>query len=317
MGAAVAGKGGKRGIKIPKTDEISSGEALPDKVAEAKIPKAAPAWENPLVPNALLRELYQKLVEIRLLGELMPRSAGKSKKTPSVWGQEACRVSVVRGLRADDLVMDAYSGGLIDHLLGAKLPEVVRIFGAKARGKKAAAAKETPKQLAVYLEDVEARLFAGMGAALLLKRAEGRAAVVIYVRYREAPNGVLRRALTLAAGHDLPVIVVVLAKVGDAQRKSDAGKIAHRCGVPGIIVDGADAIALYRVAQESLERIRGGGGPVLIECVPFHVGGEAPVTADPVAQMREYLLQRGICKAGWMDGVRKRFGARLAVAQRT
>jgi TPP-dependent pyruvate/acetoin dehydrogenase alpha subunit len=316
MGAGAAGKGGKRGTKVPKNDGAAGSEATATTVVDPKPAKAVPAWENPLVPNALLRELYQKMVEIRLLGELMPRSAGKPKWLPSVWGQEACRVSVVQGLTAGDLVMDSCPGGLMDHLLGAKLPAVVRAFGAKARegkGKKTADAKVAAKQLAIYLEEAETRLLAGMGAALLLKRAEGRSLVVIFLKSREASNGVLRRALTLAAKRELPVIVVALTKTGEG--KSGVSKIAQRCGVPGIAVDGADAIALYRVAQESLERVRGGGGPVLIECLPFHVQGEKPVTADPVAQLREYLLHRGIGKAAWVDGVQKRFAARLAVAQ--
>jgi acetoin:2,6-dichlorophenolindophenol oxidoreductase subunit alpha len=318
MGAGAAGKGGKRGTKVPKNDGAASSEASPTTVVEPKSAKPVPAWENPLVPNALLRELYQKMVETRLLGELTPRSGGKPKRLPAVWGQEACRVSVVQGLTAGDLVMDSCPGGLMDHLLSAKLPEVVRAFGAKTRegkGKKTADAKVATKQLAVYLEEAETRLLAGMGAALLLKRAEGRSVVVIFLKSREASNSVLRRALTFAAERELPAIVVALAKTGEGEGKSGMSKIAHRCGVPGIAVDGADAIALYRVAQESLERVRGGGGPVLIECLPFHVAGGKTVTADPVAQLREYLLQRGIGKTAWMDGMKKRFEARLAVAQ--
>jgi TPP-dependent pyruvate/acetoin dehydrogenase alpha subunit len=318
MGAGAAGKGGKRGTKALKNDGPASREATPTTVVEPKSAKAVPAWENPLVPNALLRELYQKMVEIRLLGELTPRADGKPKRLPAVWGQEACRVSVVQGLTSGDLVMDSCSGGLMDHLLGAKLPEAVRTFGAKTRerkGKKTAETKVAAKQLAVYLEDAETRLLAGMGAALLLKRAEGRSVVVIFLKSREASNSVLRRVLTLAAKRELPVIVVALAKASESEGKSGVSKIAHRCGVPGIAVDGADAIALYRVAQESLERVRGGGGPVLIECLPFQVQGAKPVTADPVAQLSEYLLRRGICKAAWMDGAQKRFAARLAVAQ--
>jgi TPP-dependent pyruvate/acetoin dehydrogenase alpha subunit len=314
MGAAVAGKEGKRGAKTPAVVGVTSGEAS-GTVAKSKTANAAPAWENPLVPNAVQREIYRKMVEIRLLGALDPRSVGKPKRLLSVWGQEACRVSMVQRLTADDLVMDSYAGGLMDHLLGAKLPAVVRALRAEARAKKTADAKGARKQLKTYVEDAEERLFAGIGAALLLKRAGGKSVAMIFVKSREASNGVLRRAFTLAAERELPVIVVALPKMGDGEGKSGVSKIAHRCGIPGIAVDGADAIAIYRVAQESLERVRGGGGPVLIECVPFQVQGERRVTADPVAQMHEYLLQRGISTAAWMNGVKKRFEDRLAAAQ--
>lgn len=206
MGAVVADKGGKHEKKSSKDKRLS----LPSKKAEVKTAEAAPAWENPLVPNALLREIYQKMVEIRLLGELATRSGGRTWKQ-AAWGQEACRVSLVQGLGAGDLVMDSQAGGVMDHLLGAKLPEVVRTFGI---GKKAASAKKPAKELAVYLKDAEERLFAGMGAALLLKKTEGKA--VIFVKNRETSNGVLRRALNLTAKHELPVIIVALAKPGKA-----------------------------------------------------------------------------------------------------
>lgn len=305
MGAAVAAKGVKREKKSSKENDLS----LPGKEGGVKTAETVPAWENPLVPNALLREMYQKMVEIRLLGGL----GVSAKKQSSGWGQEASRVSVVQGLGTGDLVMDSQSGGAMDHLMGAKLPEVLRSFRAEKLGKKTAEGKKTAKELAVYLEDAEERLFAGMGAALLLKKTGGKA--VIFVKNREASNGVLRRALTLAATRELPVIVVALAKPGEGVGKSDVGRIAHRCGVPCIAVDGADAIALYRVAQESLERIRGGGGPVLIECVAFRVQGERSVTTDPVEQMRGYLLQRKLGTEAWMNAVKKRFEARLSSAR--
>jgi TPP-dependent pyruvate/acetoin dehydrogenase alpha subunit len=305
MGAAVAAKGVKQEKKNSKENDLS----LPGNEAEVKTVETAPAWENPLVPNALLREIYQKMVEIRLLGGF----GVSAKKKPSGWGQEACRVSVVQGLGAGDLVMDSQSGGAMDHLLGATLPEVLRSFKAEKPGKKISGTKKPAKELAVYLEDAEERLFAGMGAALLLKKTGGKA--VIFVKNREASNGVLRRALTLAADRDLPVIVVVLAKAGEGPGKSDVGRIAHRCGVPCIAVDGADAIALYRVAQESLERIRGGGGPVLIECVAFQVEGKGRGTVDPVEQMSGYLLERKVGTEAWMNDVKKRFTNRLSTAR--
>jgi TPP-dependent pyruvate/acetoin dehydrogenase alpha subunit len=303
-----ADKGGKRGKKSSKENEVS----LPGKAKEVKTAEAAPAWENPLVPNALLREIYQKMVEIRLLGEPGARSGGKAKKQVATkkhagWGQEACRVSMVQALAPGDLVMDSQDGGVMDHLLGAKLPEVLQAFQV---GKKADKKKKPATQLAPYLEDTEERLFAGMGAALLLKRTGGKA--VIFVKNREVSNGMLRRALMLAAKQELPVVIVTLAKPNEGHRRSDVGRIAHRSGVPCIAVDGADAIAVYRVAQESLERIRNGGGPALIQCVSFHVQGKRRAATDPVEQLGGYLLERKLGTEAWMNDVKKRFSARLS-----
>ena len=42
--------------------------------------------------------------------------------------------------------------------------------------------------------------------------------------------------------------------------------MARDYGFPGIIVDGSDVVAVWRVAQESIHRARNGAGPTLIDC---------------------------------------------------
>jgi TPP-dependent pyruvate/acetoin dehydrogenase alpha subunit len=280
----------------------------------------APTFENPLVPNAVLRQMYQKMVQARLLGELAMRLGRKAKAGFAVKpsdGQEACRVSVTLGLGSGDVVLDSQPGGLMAHLLGAELSEVWQGLRAEtqSKGQKGSGAtKSSSTGLLPFVEEAEERLFAGLGAALLLKKLKRADGVVIFVEHREATAGVWRRALKLAAKQDLPVIFVALPKTkdGKARGKTEVSGIAHRSGVPGISVDASDAVALYRVAQESLGRIRGGGGPALIEGVPFHVQGKAKADgADPVVQMKEYLGQRKIATDEWMAGIAKELRRQL------
>ncbi len=285
----------------------------------------APTFENPLVPNAVLRQMYQKMVETRLLGELAVRLGRRAKtglRVNSIHGQEACRVSVTQGLGAGDMVLDSQPGGPMAHLLGAKLEDVLQGFGAGAGGAKGSKTSGSTQPSATgllpFVKEAEERLFAGLGAALLLKQLERTDGVVIYVEQREASDGVWRRALKLAAAQDLPVIFVVLpgTKDGKTKAKAEVSGIAHRCGVPGIAVDASDVVALYRVAQESMGRLRGGGGPVVIEGIAFHVQGRPkPDGADPVAQMRRSLLQRQVGTDAWMAGIGKEFRRRLAAVQ--
>jgi TPP-dependent pyruvate/acetoin dehydrogenase alpha subunit len=122
--------------------------------------------------------------------------------------------------------------------------------------------------------------------------------------------------LELAGSLELPVIFVVLPAVkgerGDGMKNVSA-KTA-RWGVPGIPVDAGDAVALYRVAQESLGRTRGGDGPVLIECVAYRTPGSGVDAAgDPLEQMKEFLLGRKVCTKAWLErageGLRRRITA--------
>ena len=72
------------------------------------------------------------------------------------------------------------------------------------------------------------------------------------------------------------------------------GERAQGWGVPGMPVDAADAVALYRVMQECVLRARGGDGPSLVECVTWRIAGGKTVPIDGVKAMRALLEQRGL-----------------------
>jgi TPP-dependent pyruvate/acetoin dehydrogenase alpha subunit len=310
MGVTVDGKGKKGGAKASK------------KKTEVKEEVAsAPVFENPLVPHAVLREMYQKTVEMRLLSEYAAKLAHGKKSTEalvSTYGQEACRVSLTQGLGAGDLVLDAQPGGLTGYLLGSELMDVLAGFR-PSRGTKAAVKEDTASRLLPFVENAETRLFAGLGVAILAKQMQRTDGVVIFVEHREVSGERWRRALTLAAKQQLPVIFMVLAKGGKGKTKAAVSGIAERCGVPGIPVDASDAVALYRVTQEAIGRIRAGGGAVLIEGVAFPSGSpgkHAATMSDPVSQLKSYLLQRQVATEAWVAEVEKTFRKQLAALRR-
>src|SRR5699024_6312378 len=55
-------------------------------------------------------------------------------------------------------------------------------------------------------------------------------------------------------------------------------------GVPSIRVDGNDALASYAVSRAFLDRIRAGGGPMLIEAFTYRMG--AHTTSDEPSRYR-------------------------------
>ena len=62
-------------------------------------------------------------------------------------------MSVVRGLTAGDLVMDACPGGLMDHLLGRSCGGVRTSMPRREKVKEDCRCEGCCKRLAVYLED--------------------------------------------------------------------------------------------------------------------------------------------------------------------
>jgi TPP-dependent pyruvate/acetoin dehydrogenase alpha subunit len=279
--------------------------------------------ENPLVPNEKLQQIYVAMAEARELdnhiARLQKRAKGRRRRLDSTRGQEACRVSTAIDLVPGDLVSDSQVGVVMNLLAGEKVDSLVKRVAEFQSGKKAKVTKAlgVSRRVLPWIEDAGERLRMALGAALSFKTLGMTNVVVAYVRQGEIAKGVWRQVLGLASKLELPVIFVVLpaAKAAGGVGVAKLSDKARRCGVPGIPVDLGDAVALYRVAQESMGRTRAGDGPVLIECREFRVegkGGRAPV--DPLAQMRGFLLGRKVCTTAWLEGAGDGLRRRIAAA---
>jgi pyruvate dehydrogenase E1 component alpha subunit len=77
-------------------------------------------------------------------------------------------------------------------------------------------------------------------------------------------------------------------------------------GIPGVVVDGNDVLAVYEATQKAVERARNGEGPTLIECKTYRLKGHSRVdpakyrpkeeveqwlAKDPIKRFKEKLLQ--------------------------
>jgi pyruvate dehydrogenase E1 component alpha subunit len=73
-------------------------------------------------------------------------------------------------------------------------------------------------------------------------------------------------------------------------------RFAQRNKLPVLTVDGEDAVAVYRVMQESVLRVRQGGGPSVLWAVmtPARSIATMPASAQPIARLRKYLAVRKI-----------------------
>ena len=279
-------------------------------------PKQKPAsedavpWENPLVPHTVLRQMYEKMVQLRLLEEHVSTTSlrekggktksGKRAAVPGK-GQEACRVAVVQGLVEGDLVAEAQPGPGMSFLLGAELRRVLGGVAGNVLG-----------GMLPFVASAQERLYAALGAAMALRAIKSQGVVVVYVKHGAVDATVWKHVLSFASREVLPIILVMLPASEKRSKSGAVSKLATSCQMPGIAVDGSDAIALYRVAQESLGRIRGGGGPVLIECVTYRLQGERKgAIPDPLIDMKKHVLERGAAENNWIEQVDGRFAGIL------
>lgn len=264
------------------------------------------AGENPLVPNAKLRQMYTKMLEARLLDEAVTkRSTAKgNKRIATIRGQEAVRVSTTIDLTEEDLVSDVEATAGMGLLLGGDAASLLRGFTrTKAEPAKVFVDAGVNRVLR-GTDSEEERLTLAAGAALSLKTQGRKGIVVLYARKDALTPAAWRRVLAPAAKLDLPILFVVLhrkmqRKIGT--ERSEICNAARAAGVPGIAVDACDVIALYRVVQESLGRTRSGDGPVLIESVNWRIEGTRGGGDDPLEHLKQFLLARKICNPAWFE----------------
>jgi TPP-dependent pyruvate/acetoin dehydrogenase alpha subunit len=283
------------------------------------------------------------------------RSRTVEAKATATRGLEAALVSAAFDLGSGDLVVDALTGGVVGFLRGAALSDVLRTEKTKGESRVRRAATSVCATRLSAPTGIAERIWAAMGAAAALKstNAQARVAarakaevkaelasdveayaqaattarqagvVVFYALPGEVSSSLWKKVLKFAAEQDLPMVFVVLPAVsvrGDKARAAKIGgvsSLALGCAVPGIAVDADDAIAIYRVAQESIGRARAGGGAALIECVPFILEGKGvaarrAANADAIATLERYLLDRGVATRKWMESEAKSFAKRLA-----
>jgi acetoin:2,6-dichlorophenolindophenol oxidoreductase subunit alpha len=132
-------------------------------------------------------------------------------------------------------------------------------------------------------------------------------------------EGHFHESLNLAGLYRLPLVFVCennlyACHMHISERRSEDNivKSAEAHGINGAVVDGNDALAVYRASVEAVARARAGGGPTLIECRTYrwrgHVGpswdsdvgvkrrGELKewLPKDPILRLSRRLIERGV-----------------------
>jgi pyruvate dehydrogenase E1 component alpha subunit len=170
------------------------------------------------------------------------------------------------------------------------------------------------------------------GAALAAQvRGSGEVAVAFFGD-GAANQGVLHESLNLAAIWRLPAVYVCenngFAESTPAAYATSVPEVALRAaayGIPGVTVDGADAVAVYEAAREAVRRARGGEGPTLLEVNTYRFMGhfegdpdryrddeerDLARNRDALAALHDRLLESGED----LDAVRAKLEAEIEAA---
>lgn len=258
-----------------------------------------------LISNETLIRLYANLLKCRLFEQHVSGLSTAGTKSASVMGGEAAIVGVTMDLVPEDIVRSLDRRFVAGFFSGLPLQEVLHsVKGGIANG-----------------ADSASQLHTAIGAALAYKTRKNGKVAVVFGNHDVTKDW--QDGLDAARAHGLPILFV--SQVGSSPRRpvrTKAEKSAansDELGLPKITVDGNDAVAVYRVAHESIARARLGRGPTLIRSEVFRINGyrKAP---DSIANMETYLRGKGLfkreLKAGIVEDFTRELGAAVKLVRR-
>ncbi len=272
--------------------------------------KDRPSGASALTPGKL-RSLYLAMLQCRMIAEkarmLGAQRRGQNGGVDPIIGEEAAVAASVSHLRGDDSLVPSPHDWSSSFLKGMPLQDVFIALG--SRHDPALEPKPAPRNILRLAPDAPFNL--RVGVALAYKMGKKPNLVLSFLRPEFALSepwpGDLRAAFRFSAEWKLPIVCVIQGMSGELSEQP--GAWARECGIPVIPVDGKDAVAVFRVAEETIRRAREGHGPAVIECVAWNAGppGMRPVQEqDPLVGMENYLKQRKLWSDAWK---RSRVGA--------
>lgn len=171
------------------------------------------------------------------------------------------------------------------------------------------------------------------GIALAGKMQGKNLVAMTYIGDGGTSTGDFHEGLNLAAVLNVPFVLIVenngwaySTPTSRQMRVKDIAVRAAAYGIPGIVVDGNDVLAVYEATKRAVERARAGGGPTLIETKTFRMKGHAEhddagyvpkvlveewKRKDPIERFERYLLGRGLATEEDLKAVAAKIDAEL------
>jgi TPP-dependent pyruvate/acetoin dehydrogenase alpha subunit len=265
--------------------------------------------------------IYRKMCEIRKFEEKLYQLFLTRPMPGSMHqyiGEEAVAAGVCAHLNKDDYITSTHRGHGHCIAKGADIRGLMAEMFAKRTG--CCRAMGGSMHIADFgvgmlgaIGIVGAGIPIAAGAGWSCKYFGKRQVTVCFFGDGAANEGAFHEGINLAAVWKLPVVFVCENNVygfsTHYRRVTPIDNIADRAcayAIPGKVVDGMDAAAVYEEAKEAVERARDGDGPTLLECKTYRFKGHSRFEKaryrkngeleewkkrDPIDLFRKKLLQ--------------------------
>ena len=288
--------------------------------------------------------MYRKMVEIRIFKSRVAElfAAGKIPGFVHLYiGEEAVAVGACANLKDTDFITSTHRGHGHCIAKGGRLD----LMMAELFGKETGYCKG--KGGSMHIADVEIGILGANGivggglgiapGAGLSAKMRGTDQVTICFFGDGASNQTtFHEGINLASAWKLPVIFVcennqygISLHQSRHQNITDIADRAAAYGIPGVVVDGNDVMAVYEAVGEAVKRARAGEGPSLVECKTYrwrgHFEGDPQMyrpqeeieewkAKDPIPRFEALLAEMGVLTAEEAEAIRKEVAAEVEAA---
>ncbi len=274
------------------------------------------------VDKETLLKIYRNMVRLRFFDDKINEmiASGIRITQHSTHGQEATTIAACAALKPTDYVMPYHRGWgwaigkgmdpkiLLSELLG----KTTGCCGGKG---------------GVHIADCSLRIMGrpgvqaahipiGAGVGLSIKFRKTNEVVLVFFGDGASNEGNVHEGMNLASVWKAPVVFIcennLYALFTPNIETTSVRDIADRAqgyGMPGVIVDGNDAIGVYEAAREAIQRARSGQGPTFIESKTYRIHGHTAMDRfhlgvyrakeeveewekkDPLRRLRQRLIE--------------------------
>ncbi len=238
----------------------------------------------------LLRRLHGELVRGRRYNRQATAltQQGRLAVYPSSTGQEACEVAAALALRPQDWLFPSYRDTLAVVARGVDPVQALTLL----RGDWHSGYDPYEHRVAPLSTPLATQLPHAVGLAHAARLKGDDTVALALVGDGGTSEGDFHEALNFAAVWRAPVVFLVqnngFAISVPLEKQTAAPSLAHKAvgyGMPGRLVDGNDAPAVYEVLRDAVEHARAGGGPTLVEAVTYRI--DAHTNADDATRYRD------------------------------
>jgi len=290
-------------------------------------------------------KMYTDMWRIRLFEEEANRQTNLGNVVGTLHmycGEEAVAVGVCANLRDDDYVLGTHRSHGHCIAKGAESDKMMAELFGKATGTcRGKGGSMHVADFSLNMLGANGIVGAGIGpttGTALASKIRGTDQVsVCFFGDGAAARGTFHEAIAMGSLWQLPV-VYVCENNGYQQwvpRKNVAvvDSVADMAGsysIPGVSVNGQDAIEVYEVISEAVARARSGGGPSLIEARTYRFYGhslgdeqqyrteeeveERKRNADPINILRDFMTERNWLTSADDDQIQQRAADEITLA---